>query len=210
MANVTPQNPNFHISKPSHKQIVPKNKLSKKLSPKFKTKMMNPSFSNKALKVVHISNPMKYKATVAEFRALVQCLTGRDAVIDWPDEPAHESNHNKCKTDGNISVNYDGGNNYTVYEQQVDDQDHHDFEEAGCFGPSDLSYDSSSSYPGYPAHRKLWTGSGEGRTAATHTHKGKHGQKDDDLSYDYFGNFHSDVDDYDHDLELESLQAFYG
>ncbi|XP_057547683.1 uncharacterized protein LOC130826147 [Amaranthus tricolor] len=169
MANATHQNPDFHISKAPHKlntnkQIVPKNKLSKKLSPKLKTKMRNPSFSNKALKVVHISSPMKYKATVAEFRALVQGLTGRDAVIDWPDEPAHGSDQNQCKTDGNI-ISVDDGGNYGVCEQ-VDNQDpHHDFEEGACFGSSDLSYD-------------------------------------------YFGNFHSDVDDHDYDMELESLRAF--
>ena len=36
---------------------------------------------------------------------------------------------------------------------------------------------SSSSYPVYPAHRKLRPGSGEGKTAATHTHKGERGQR---------------------------------
>ena len=45
--------------------------------------------------------------------------------------------------------------------------------------PTILKKISSSSYSVYPAHRKkkLWTGSGEGKTAATHTHKGERGQR---------------------------------
>ena len=43
--------------------------------------------------------------------------------------------------------------------------------------PNRIFFSSSSSYPVYPAHRKLWTGSGEGRTTATHTHKDERGQR---------------------------------
>ena len=35
----------------------------------------------------------------------------------------------------------------------------------------------SSSYSAYLAHKKLWSGSGEGRKAKTHTHKGERGQE---------------------------------
>ncbi|GAB4851750.1 hypothetical protein Ancab_031152 [Ancistrocladus abbreviatus] len=38
---------------------------------------------NKPLKVVYISNPVKFKTSASEFRALVQELTGQDA--EWPD-----------------------------------------------------------------------------------------------------------------------------
>lgn len=38
---------------------------------------------NQPLKVVYISNPMRVQTSAAEFRALVQELTGRDA--DFPD-----------------------------------------------------------------------------------------------------------------------------
>ena len=36
---------------------------------------------------------------------------------------------------------------------------------------------SSSSYPVYPAHRKLWSGSGKGRETTAHTHIVKCGQR---------------------------------
>ena len=36
---------------------------------------------------------------------------------------------------------------------------------------------SSSSYPVYPAHRKLRTGSGERKMTTTHTHKGERDQR---------------------------------
>ena len=36
---------------------------------------------------------------------------------------------------------------------------------------------SSSSYSVYSAHRKLWSGSGEGRKTAAHTHRGEYGQR---------------------------------
>ena len=35
----------------------------------------------------------------------------------------------------------------------------------------------SSSYPVYPAHKKLWSGSKEEKTAAIHTHKEERGEK---------------------------------
>ena len=36
---------------------------------------------------------------------------------------------------------------------------------------------SSSSYPEHPAHRKLWSGSMEGRKTAAHTHRGECSQR---------------------------------
>ena len=36
---------------------------------------------------------------------------------------------------------------------------------------------SSSLYPVYPTHKKLWSESGEGRKTATHTHRGECGQR---------------------------------
>ena len=35
----------------------------------------------------------------------------------------------------------------------------------------------SSSYPVYPAHEKLWLGSGEGRNATAHTHRGEYDRR---------------------------------
>ncbi|XWS57155.1 hypothetical protein CRYUN_Cryun09bG0148300 [Craigia yunnanensis] len=40
--------------------------------------------NNKPIKVVYISNPMKVKTSVSEFRALVQKLTGQDAELPHP------------------------------------------------------------------------------------------------------------------------------
>ncbi|KAL8489341.1 hypothetical protein ACS0TY_024813 [Phlomoides rotata] len=59
---------------------------------KTPTATMNPKRANKPLKpkkkqplkVVYITNPIKFTATASEFRALVQELTGRDAA-DVPD-----------------------------------------------------------------------------------------------------------------------------
>ncbi|XP_057505537.1 sigma factor binding protein 1, chloroplastic-like [Actinidia eriantha] len=48
------------------------------------TKQTKPK--KKPIKVVYISNPMKVKTSASEFRALVQELTGRDAVIPSPGE----------------------------------------------------------------------------------------------------------------------------
>ena len=42
---------------------------------------------------------------------------------------------------------------------------------------SNHNISSSSSYPVYPAHSELRPGSGEGKTAATHNHKGNRGQR---------------------------------
>ena len=39
------------------------------------------------------------------------------------------------------------------------------------------SISSSSSYPIYPAHGQLWSGSEEGRVTIAHTHVGECGQK---------------------------------
>ena len=39
-----------------------------------------------------------------------------------------------------------------------------------------LKKSSSSSNPMYRAHIKIWTGSGEEKTAATHTHRKERGQ----------------------------------
>ena len=36
---------------------------------------------------------------------------------------------------------------------------------------------SSSSYLAYPAHKQLWSGSGEERQTAAHTHNGECGQR---------------------------------
>ncbi|XP_057549170.1 uncharacterized protein LOC130827459 [Amaranthus tricolor] len=188
MSNVSHKNPNF-ISKPPHKlstkQSEVKNKRSKK-SPKSKNKMMdnNNNYPNKPLKVVHISNPMRYQVTAAEFRALVQGLTGRDAVVDWPNKPVrgdNDINHHQTtevEIGGgmiNISDNNSYGNNANddqVLLQQDQDHDHDDHHEeedvdlSACFEPSDY------------------------------------------LSYDYFGPFHSYVDV--EDLE-STFQAFiYG
>lgn len=44
---------------------------------------------------------------------------------------------------------------------------------------------SSSSYPVYSTYRKLWTWSGKGRTAATHTHKRERGKRNFRLEKDY-------------------------
>ncbi|XP_057468561.1 sigma factor binding protein 1, chloroplastic-like [Actinidia eriantha] len=48
------------------------------------TKQTKPK--KKPIKVVYISNPMKVKTSASEFRALVQELTGRDAVTPCPGE----------------------------------------------------------------------------------------------------------------------------
>ncbi|CAA0812829.1 Sigma factor binding protein 1- chloroplastic [Striga hermonthica] len=52
-------------------------RASKQQSPNSKAKKKGP------LKVVYITNPIKFNATASEFRALVQELTGRDS--DTPD-----------------------------------------------------------------------------------------------------------------------------
>lgn len=44
----------------------------------------------RGLKVVHISNPMRVEVSPAEFRSLVQELTGRHA-LEWPDHPRWRS-----------------------------------------------------------------------------------------------------------------------
>ncbi|KAK9664433.1 hypothetical protein RND81_14G041400 [Saponaria officinalis] len=67
------------------KKIVSKNKSPKKSQNNNNNNSVNNTNDNKPLKVVYISNPMKFTVNADEFQTLVQGLTGRDAV-EWPDE----------------------------------------------------------------------------------------------------------------------------
>uniref|UniRef100_A0A803MJ71 VQ domain-containing protein n=1 Tax=Chenopodium quinoa TaxID=63459 RepID=A0A803MJ71_CHEQI len=104
--------------------------------------------NNRPLKVVHISNPMKFQVAAAEFRALVQGLTSRDAVVEWPID--HESEVVGPAATNDDST--DGGNNSTddqSNEVNCNQQDDHQEDEvvnnfSACFGPSDhhlMSFD---------------------------------------------------------------------
>ncbi|XVF40903.1 hypothetical protein PTKIN_Ptkin01aG0154100 [Pterospermum kingtungense] len=72
--------------------------------------------SNKPIKVVYISNPMKVKTSASKFRALVQELTGQDA--EFPDPTKFTDTD--TETDEDIS-----GRNQTIpdaVENSTDDQ----------------------------------------------------------------------------------------
>ncbi|GAB4843944.1 hypothetical protein Ancab_013908 [Ancistrocladus abbreviatus] len=79
----------------------------KKLDQKKKTRATKKAQSkNKPLKVVYISNPVKFKTSASEFRALVQELTGQDA--EW-----HEPNKLSLLGDSQTVPNADGhGDDY--------------------------------------------------------------------------------------------------
>ncbi|XWS43045.1 hypothetical protein CRYUN_Cryun16bG0067300 [Craigia yunnanensis] len=68
--------------------------------------------NNKPIKVVYISNPMKVKTSASEFRALVQELTGQDALLPDP-----------TKFTGTDDVG--GGNNLTVPDSAKNSTDDH-------------------------------------------------------------------------------------
>ncbi|KAL9240013.1 hypothetical protein vseg_014277 [Gypsophila vaccaria] len=100
--NNGPKNPNNTLSNiiapkvsPTTKLLVAENKSSKRLTKtKVNIKNLNKSDTNnnnnnnnnidRSLKVVYISNPMKFEVNADEFQALVQGLTGRDAT-EWTD-----------------------------------------------------------------------------------------------------------------------------
>ncbi|KAK9726003.1 hypothetical protein RND81_05G183600 [Saponaria officinalis] len=97
MSSENIENPSITISKRvSDKQLlVAKNKSSKKSTTKAKVisnNKRNNNNNNQPLKVVYISNPIKFKVNADEFQALVQGLTGRDAT-EWTD-CNNNNNHN--------------------------------------------------------------------------------------------------------------------
>jgi len=49
----------------------------------------------KPMKVVYISNPMKFKASASEFRALVQELTGQDSELPDPSKFVDSDGHDR-------------------------------------------------------------------------------------------------------------------
>lgn len=119
---------------------------------------MNTSFSsntttnnnNKPLKVVHISNPMKFQATAAEFRALVQGLTGRDAVLEWPEEHFSSTGNPHQVAAAAVAAGAAAGVDSANTEDQVLHQDHHqEVNLSEYFGPSDhLSFDYCGAFDG--------------------------------------------------------------
>ncbi|GFP80812.1 sigma factor binding protein 2 chloroplastic [Phtheirospermum japonicum] len=58
-----------------HKMVTANQKRANKQHPSNKTKKKGP------LKVVYITNPIKFKASASQFRALVQELTGQDSDV---------------------------------------------------------------------------------------------------------------------------------
>ncbi|KAK9664432.1 hypothetical protein RND81_14G041300 [Saponaria officinalis] len=114
------QNPNTALTTLPQKiikKIVAKNKSSKKSrktqnnnNNNNNNNSVNNSNDNKPLKVVYISNPMKFKVNADEFQTLVQGLTGRDAV-EWPDE-----------TFNNLAQEVASINNGVVDDEVVDNE----------------------------------------------------------------------------------------
>lgn len=84
------------------------------------------------LKVVYISNPMRIETSAAEFRALVQELTGRDAA-DWtcPDQIPRVAAEN-ISNDIHVLPHDAGGDHLTMSGFGSD---------LGCFGPFDGAHD---------------------------------------------------------------------
>ncbi|KMT15182.1 hypothetical protein BVRB_3g062950 [Beta vulgaris subsp. vulgaris] len=73
---------------------------------------------------------MKFQATAAEFRDLVQGLTGRDAVFKWPDEQLYEVQQVNAEIeDCGVTINDD----LILHEQVV----HKEVDLSACFGPND-------------------------------------------------------------------------
>lgn len=66
---------------------------------KKKKKKLKTSSPQKPMKVVYISNPVRFKATTSEFRALVQELTGQDS-----DQTHPLQQFNEDKEDGVSSI----------------------------------------------------------------------------------------------------------
>ncbi|KNA07853.1 hypothetical protein SOVF_167920 [Spinacia oleracea] len=154
------QNPSFHLSKPPHKlKTKPTKRTTRSRNKNNNTATTAASTTNnnhnKPLKVVHISNPMKFQVAAAGFRALVQGLTGRDAVIDWPEE--HQPDFEVVAAAAGVAeddtAEDDSSANST--DDQVNDHHHHQHRDevvnmSACFGPSD--HYNLMSFDYYGAH----------------------------------------------------------
>ncbi|KAL2320661.1 hypothetical protein Fmac_029630 [Flemingia macrophylla] len=82
--SVMPSNSNNNSNSNSVHQRTPTKRITK-------AKKKNNSGASQPVKVVYISNPMKINTSAAEFRALVQELTGQDA--ESPPDPTRFQPH---------------------------------------------------------------------------------------------------------------------
>ncbi|KAL9237919.1 hypothetical protein vseg_012412 [Gypsophila vaccaria] len=142
------QNPSTNLNTIPQK-IVAKNKKSKIIQKNSSVNKNNNNNIrniniNKPLKVVYISNPMRFEVNADEFQTKVQELTGRDAV-EWPDEAFNNLAQDvACFNNGTGGVVYDDvaqqepliGLDQVV--QVVDDEEFYDGSSPDdCFGPLD-------------------------------------------------------------------------
>ncbi|KAL2895872.1 Sigma factor binding protein 1 chloroplastic [Bienertia sinuspersici] len=154
------QSPSFELyrtpPKLSNKQVLIKNnsnnnKPTKRLG---KSRNKNNNINNKStsfitqnnnkkqpLRVVHISNPMRFQVTAAEFRALVQGLTGRDAVVA-DDQHNFHGTHQEVKVGAaeanDDDANNDGSNDDKMllhHDHEQEYQHQHEVNLSACFGP---------------------------------------------------------------------------
>ncbi|KAH9622386.1 hypothetical protein KSS87_012784 [Heliosperma pusillum] len=159
MSSEIGQNPSVNISNniapKVTKQVVTKNKFSKKFAKNKNNKNKdNISNQSKPLKVVYISNPVKFKVNADEFLALVQGLTGRDAT-EWTEDnninttTTTNNNNNNSALDVGPSTYSHGGVHHNDDVQQktlmIDDyqlkvDDYHE--------PSEMSLDYFGSLDG--------------------------------------------------------------
>ncbi|KAJ8443210.1 hypothetical protein Cgig2_017203 [Carnegiea gigantea] len=142
-------------------------------SMKSNTAAVNPA-RERGLKVVHISNPMRVEVSPAEFRSLVQELTGRHA-LEWPDHPRWRTTATTTNTSlsgfalDNISNDHQvpapaGGGTATLENENENENEeeeeevHPDFDLFGFGQPViSCSFGSDPSYD-HDDHQMLYVG----------------------------------------------------
>jgi len=135
---------------------------------KPKSMKSNPA-RERGLKVVHISNPMRVEVSPAEFRSLVQELTGRHA-LEWPDHPRWRTTTSTTNTSlsgfalDNISNDHqvpapaEGGTATLENENEEEEEVHPDFDLFGFGQPViSCSFGSDPSYD-HDDHQMLYVG----------------------------------------------------
>uniref|UniRef100_A0A7C8ZX93 VQ domain-containing protein n=1 Tax=Opuntia streptacantha TaxID=393608 RepID=A0A7C8ZX93_OPUST len=128
------------------------------------------SARERGLKVVHISNPMRVEVSPAEFRSLVQELTGRHA-LEWPDHPRWRNATTTTDPSlsgfalDNISNDHQvpapaGGGTATLEAENEEEEEelHQDFDLLGFDQPAiSCSFGSDPSYD-HDDHEMLYMG----------------------------------------------------